>query len=155
MARMAEIADIPKTHDYLTRDLVFNVTHTAPPEGLLPYTRFNFIKVKPGKGSEYRKAWEKYNKPILDKLLADGVIVAYGLGVEEVRTTGDFTHFAWYDTKDLSQMDRIRAAFLADRDHRSPEEQDAITALFTSLTDPDAARSDVVRSVIFKVAPMK
>jgi hypothetical protein len=155
MARMMEIADVTKTHDYLTRDLIFNVTHAVPPEGVLPYTRFNFVKVKPGKGGEYRKVWEKYNKPVLDKLLADGVILAYGLAIEEVRTTGEFTHFIWYDVKDLSQMDKIRAAFIADRDHRSQEEQDTITTLFTSLTDPDAARNDVTHAVIFKVAPMK
>lgn len=154
-ARMMEIADLSKTHDYLTRDLVFNVTHAAPPEGLLPYSRYSFVKVKPGKGPEYRKAWEKYNKPILEKLLADGVIVAYGLAVEEVRTSGEFTHFTWYDTKDLAAMDKVRAAVLADREHRSQEEQDSINELFANLTDPDAARGEVAHSIIFKVAPMK
>jgi hypothetical protein len=152
---MMEVADVTKTHDYLTRDLVFNVTHAAPPEAMLPYTRFHFVKVKPGKDSEFRTAWEKYNQPVLDKRLADGVIVAYGLAIEEVRLTGDFTHFACYDMKDLSQMDKIRAAFVADRDHRSQEKQETITTLFTSLTDPDAARNDVTHAVIFKVAPMK
>lgn len=154
-ARMMEIADLSKTHDYLTRDLVFNATHAAPPEGLLPYSRYSFVKVKPGKGPEYRKAWEKYNKPILEKLLADGVIVAYGLAVEEVRTSGEFTHFTWYDTKDLAAMDKVRAAVLADREHRSQEEQDSINELFANLTDPDAARGEVAHSIIFKVAPMK
>jgi hypothetical protein len=154
-ARIMDVADVSKTHDYLTRDLVFNVTHTAPPEGFLPYTRFNFFKVKPGKAAEFRKTWEKYNKPVLDKLLADGVIVAYGLAVEEVRTDGDFTHFTWYDVKDLASMDKIRAAFLSDREHRSQEEQDAISALFTSEIDLDASRSDVEHAVLFHVAPMK
>ena len=154
-ARIQEVADVSKTHDYLTRDLVFNVTKTAPPEGVLPYSRYLFVKVKPGKGAEYRKAWEKYNKPILEKLLADGVIQAYGLAVEEVRTDGDFTHYTWFDTKDLGAMDKVRAAVLADREHRSQEEQDAINDLFANLTDPDAARGEVTRSVIFKVAPMK
>ena len=155
MARIMDLADVSKTHDYLTRNLVFNVTHTAPPEGFLPYTRFNFVKVKAGKAAEFRKTWEKYNKPVLDKLLADGVIVAYGLAIEEVRTDGDFTHFSWYDMKDLAQMDKTRAAFIADREHRSQEEQDAISALFTSEIDMDASRSEVVHAVIFKVAPMK
>ena len=154
-ARMAEIADLSKTHDYLIRDLIFNVSQSAPPEGLLPFTRYLFTKVKPGKGAEYRKAWEKYNKPVLDKLLADGVVIAYGLAVEEVRTDGDFTHFTWFDTKDLGGMDKVRSAFLADRDHRSQEEQNAINELFTGLTDPDAARSEVTYALIFKVAPMK
>jgi hypothetical protein len=155
MARIMEIADVSKTHDYLTRDLVFNVTHAAPPEGLLPYSRYFFAKVKPGKGSEYRKAWEKYNKPILEKLLADGVILAYGLAVEEVRTDGDFTHFTWYDVKDLGQMDKVRATFFADREHRSQEEQDTISEVFNSLTDADASRGEVTHAVIFKAAPMK
>ena len=155
MDRIKEVADISKTRDYLTRDLVFNVTQTAPPAGVLPYTRYLFTKVKPGKAAEYRKAWEKYNKPVLDKLLADGVIAAYGLAVEEVRTSGDFTHFTWFDVKDLGEFDKVRAAFLADRDRRSQEEQSAINDLFANLTDPDAARSEVDHAVIFKVAPMK
>jgi len=154
-SRIMEVADMSKTRDYLTRDLVFAATHTALPDGFLPYTHFNFVKVKPGKAAEYRKAWEKYNKPILDKLLAEGVVVAFGLSVEEVRTDGDFTHFTWYDMKDLISMDKIRAAFLADRDHRSQEEQDAIANLFASLVDLDASRSEVTRSIIFKVTPMK
>jgi len=153
--RVKDIADVSKTRDYLTRDLIFNVTHATPPAGLLPYTRFNFTKVKPGKAAEYRKAWEKYNKPILDKLLADGVIAAYGLAIEEVRTNGDFTHFTWYDVPDLGQLDKVRSAFLADRDHRSQEEQNAINDLFAGLTDPDAARSEVDHAVIFKVPSMK
>jgi len=154
-ARVMEVADVSKTHDYLTRDLVFAVTQTPPTAGVLPYTRYNFTKVKPGKAADYRKAWEKYNKPVLDKLLADGVIAAYGLAVEEVRTSGDFTHFTWYDVKELAQFEKVRSAFLADRDHRSQEEQNAINELFATLTDPDAARSEVDHAVIFKVQGMK
>lgn len=155
MARMAEIADLSKTHDYLTRDLIFAAGSTAPPAGVLPYARYAFVKVKPGKGAEYRKTWEKYNKPVFDKLLADGVIMAYGLSVEDIRTEGGFTHYSWFAVKDLASMDKVRAAFLADRDHRSPEEQEAITHQFVSVTDVDAARTEVVRSLMFQVGPMK
>src|SRR5215813_890624 len=136
--RVREITDFAKTHDYLTRDLVSGFAPGNPPAGTLPYTRYGFVKVKPGKGAEYRKAWEKYNKPIFDKLAADGTILAFGLAVEDVRTDGDFTHYTWIATKDLASMDKVRSAFLADREKRSQEEQAAITELFTSLTDPDA-----------------
>lgn len=155
MARLAEVADISKTHDYLTRDIVIGLSPAISADGVLPYSRFNFVKVKPGKAAEYRKAWEKYNKPILDKLMSDGVVLAYGLAVEDIRTDGNFTHFTWYDMKDLASMDKIRAAFISDRDHRSQEEQDAITHLFVSLTDLDASRSEVDHAVIFHVGPMK
>ena len=149
MDRIREITDFAKTHDYLTRDLVSGFAPGMPPAGTLPFVRYGFVKAKPGKGAEYRKAWEKYNKPIFDKLAADGTILAFGLAVEEVRTDGDFTHYTWIATKDLASQDKVRAAFLADRDKRSPEEQDAITHLFASLTDGDAARTELNRSLIF------
>jgi len=154
MARLAQVSDLTKVHDFLTRDLVIGLSSAAP-AGVLPFSRYNLVKVKPGKGNDFRKAWEKYNKPVFDKLLADGVVLAYGLAVEEVRTEGDFTHFAWYDVKDLASFDKVRAAFTADRDRRSQEEQDALTHLFVSLVDADASRSEVFRSLIFHVPTPK
>ncbi len=65
---------------------------------MLPFTRYNFVKVKPGKGADYRRTWEKYNKPIFDKLVADGVVLAFGLAAEEVKTDGEWTHFVWIAT---------------------------------------------------------
>jgi hypothetical protein len=153
--RMMEAVDASKTRDYLTRDLVFATGTGAPPAGVLPWTRYNYVKVKPGKGGDYRKVWEKYNKPVFDKLVADGVVLAYGLAVEEVRTDGDFTHFVWYATKDLAAFDKVRAAFTADRDKRSQEEQDAITAEFLKTIEPEASRSEVGRSLMFHVGGMK
>lgn len=152
--RLREIADMSKTHDYVTRELVSNESPTTP-AGVLPFTRFAFVKVKPGKGGDYRKAWEKYNKPVYDKLIADGVILGYGLDVEDVRTSGEFTHFTWLDTKDLAAMDKVRAAFIADREHRTQEEQDAISNLFNSLLDADASRGGLARSLIFHVPAAK
>ena len=153
--RMMEAADVSKTRDYITRDLVFVTGTGAPPAGVLPWTRYNYVKVKPGKGSDYRKTWEKYNKPVLDKLVADGVLLAYGLAVEEVRTDGDFTHYTWAAAKDLGSLEKVRAAFRADRDKRSQEEQGAITAEFLKAIDPDASRSEVGRSIMFRVGAMK
>lgn len=154
MARLAQIVDMCKTHDFLTRDLVIGLSPSAP-SGVLPVSRYNFFKVKPGKSADFRKAWEKYNKPVFDKLLADGVVLAYGLAVEDVRTEGSFTHFVWYDVKDLASLDKVRAAFNADRDRRSQEEQEALTHLFVSLQDADAFRSELIRSLIFHVPTAK
>ncbi len=152
--RLREITDLNKTHDYVTRELVSDESSTTP-AGALPYTRYVFVKVKPGKGGDYRKAWEKYNKPVYDKLVADGVILGYGLDVEEVRTSGEFTHFTWVDTKDLAAMDKLRAAFMADRERRTQEEREAISNLFNSLLDADASRGGLARSLIFHVPASK
>jgi hypothetical protein len=152
--RIREAIDMAKTRDWLIRDLVFQ--HGPPPAaGVLPITRYNFIKVKPGKAAEYRRTWEKYNKPVFDKLLADGVLLAFGMGAEEIKTDGNWTHFIWMATANMAGLDKIAAAFAADRARRTADEQDAITDAFTSVTEPDMARSIVTRSRIFRLPTSK
>jgi hypothetical protein len=148
--RIRGAVDVSKTKDYLTRDLVIALG-TNMSAGMLPYTRYNFVKVRPGEAAEYRATWEKYNKPVLDKLLADGTILAFGLTVEELKTTGDATHFTWYAMKSLDGMDKVRNAFNADRDRRSAEERAAINAAFLKEIDPDASRSEMDHSIIFRL----
>jgi hypothetical protein len=152
--RQQAVFDMSKTRDWLVRDVVVKLGPN-PPAGTLPVTRYNFGKVKPGKFGEYRRTWEKYNKPVFDKLVADGVLLAYGLSVEEVKTDGDFTHFVWMATADMSGMEKIGPAFNADRARRSQEEQDTIADAFTSVTEPDKARSIVTRSRIFRLPAPK
>ena len=149
-----ETFDESKTRDWLTRDLVSGYASSMPKD-VLPYTRYFFAKVKPGKGAEYRKTWEKYIKPVLDKLTADGVVLAWGLSVEEVRTEGSFTHFTWIGVAEMSDWDKLRAAFIADREHRSAEEQSAISEAFNDVTDADASRGLATRSIMFHVPAPK
>ena len=152
--RQAAVFDMSKTRDWLARHLVANYG-PAPAASVLPVTRYNFIKVKPGMTAEYRRTWEKYNKPVFDKLIADGALLAYGLATEEVKTDGDFTHFVWMAAADMSGMDKIGAAFAADRARRTDAEQASIAELFASVTEPDKARSVVTRSRIFRLPPAK
>jgi hypothetical protein len=148
--RQQAVFDMSKTRDWLARDVVSSYGPN-PPAGTLPVTRYNFIKVKPGMSADYQRTWEKYNKPVFDKLMADGVLLAYGLSVEEVKTDGDFTHFVWMATADMAGLDKIRAAFAADRTRRTADEQKSIADLFASVTEPDKARSIVTRSRIFRL----
>ena len=152
--RQAAVFDMSKTRDWLARDQIANFG-PPPAAGVLPVTRYNFIKVKPGKTAEYRRTWEKYNKPVFDKLIADGALLAYGLSTEEVKTDGDFTHFVWMAAADMSGMDKIATAFAADRARRTAEEQSSIAELFASVTEPDKARSIVTRSRIFRLPSAK
>lgn len=148
--RQQAVFDMSKTRDWLVRDVVANYGPN-PPAGTLPVTRYNFIKVKPGMSADYRRTWDKYNKPVFDKLLADGVLLAYGMSVEEVKTDGDFTHFVWMATADMAGLDKIGPAFAADRARRTDDEQKSIAELFASVTEPDKARSVVTRSRIFRI----
>lgn len=152
--RSRSVFDMSKTRDWLTRDLVAGFG-PRPAAGVLPFTRYNFVKVKPGKGGDYRRAWEKYNKPVFDKLVADGTVLAYGLAQEELKTDGEWTHFVWIATSSMAAADKIGPAFAADRAGRSEKERNEITEAFLDATEPDKARSLLTRSRIFKLAPQK
>lgn len=148
--RARSVFDGSKTRDWLIRDLVAN--YGPPPKaGVLPFIRYNFVKVRPGKGADYRRTWEKYNKPVFDRLIADGTVLAYGLAQEEVKTDGDWTHFVWIATPSMAAADKIGPAFAADRARRSEKDRNEITEAFLESTEPDKARSMVTRSRIFKV----
>ena len=152
--RTREVFDMSKTRDWLTRDLVTGFGQ-PPAAGTLPVTRYNFVKVKPGKGPDYRRAWEKYNKPVFDKLVADGAVLAYGMAAEDVKTDGDFTHFIWIATANMAGGDKVVAAFNADRAGRTEAERGQIADAFNSVLEPDMSRSIVTRSRIFKLQGMK
>jgi hypothetical protein len=53
-----ETFDDSKTRDWLTRDILFNASDKVPKDAL-PYTRYFFLKVKPGKGDDFRKLSER------------------------------------------------------------------------------------------------
>ena len=152
--RARAVFDGSKTRDWLTRDLVAGFG-PPPKAGVLPVTRYNFNKVKPGKGADYRRTWEKYNKPVFDKLVADGVVLAYGLAAEDVKTDGNWTHFVWIATATMADGDKVGRAFAADRARRSEKERNEITEAFLEVLEPDKARSIITRSRIFKLAPQK
>jgi hypothetical protein len=57
--------------------------------------------------------------------------------------------------KDLAAMDKMRSAFIADRDRRSQEERESIGDLFNSLTDGNASRQMVTISRMFHLAEPK
>ena len=52
-------------------------------------------------------------------------------------------------------MDKVRAAFNADRDKRSQDERDAITATFTEIVDAEASRSQMAQIIVLRMAGQK
>jgi len=153
--RLAELADMSKTRDFILRDVENGYGTSVPAAGAQIYTRYISYKVKPGQGRAFRRAFDKYNKPILDKLVTEGSVLAWGLSTEELKTTSYFTHVLWISTADLAGNDKVRAAVTADRDRRSDDEQDAIAATFADLTDPDAGRAQIAQTLIFRTAGQK
>jgi hypothetical protein len=154
MERFFDIIDVAKHRDFLFRDVVIG-GGAMPAPGTMPYGWLSTVRVLPGKGEDYRRLWEKYNKPVYDKLAAQGAIYAYALGVEEARSTDEFSHYTVVSLPNLAAREKVRAAFNADRQARSPEERSQITQSFLGVVDPSASRAFVLRAVIFHAAAPK
>lgn len=150
--RFREAVDLSKHRDWLFRELVVGYSDTPPPAGAKPYTRVATTRVLPGEAQEFQRLWVKYVKPILDAQLAEGNLGAYGFGIEEVRTTDEFSHFTWASLPNLAAWEKVRTAFIAANAARSPEERRQITQSFLNVVDPSANRVVVLRAVIFHVA---
>jgi hypothetical protein len=151
-ARFMGTIDLSKHMDFLLRDLVIGDGPNQPSGDAKPYLWLVILKVQPGKGQEYRRLWEQYNKPVYDKLAADGVIHGYALGVQEAIRTDAFTHYVAVSMPNLAARDKIRAAFEADREARTPADRSIITNSFQAVVEAGATRNEILRSVVFKAA---
>lgn len=147
--------DYTRHRDWWLRTQVANFTSAAPPADPRPFHWITMFHVKPGKGAEFRQLFDRYAKPTYDRLVADGVIVGYELGVEEAKSTDAFTHYVWVVLPDLAAREKARSAFMALNESRPPEAREAIEHLFLSVVDPAATRTFVQRSIYLKLAPPK
>ena len=149
--RIEATFDTSKTKDWVFRNLYVKYSSAPPPAGGSPVSRIFLVTAKPGKAAEWRAAFDKYYKPTLDAAVGDGTIGAWGLGIEEVRTSGEFTHFIWVGYPSMAAMEKLRNTFVALGAKRSAEENQHIEHVFAATSDAAAARSLLLRPIIFKM----
>ncbi len=121
---------ITKHRDYMLRDLVRRSSDARLDGG---YWVGTFLRVKPGQGSEYRSYWDEHNQPMLEGLLADGTIVAYGLTVEDLITEGFGGRTSWYLVPNADALDTVQAAFRASWEAMSEEGRRARVASIVAV----------------------
>lgn len=143
--KFRQTVDLAKHHDHITRSILENVSESEPSAPL--YTRWSFVKVKRGKGSEWRELVEKYSKPVLDKLVEDGTIYGYGIDVEWIHTDDPGWRAIWVLTTSLGAHDKVRAAFRAAAQERSQEEREAIGEMFRKITEGGVHRDSLWRAI--------
>lgn len=148
---LVEMTDPDRHVDYL---LVTNVTNVRPvPAGTQPYMVLSRFRVERGRGDDHRRLWERYDKPILDALVADNTILGYGLLSEAFTSMGGGWRWLWVRTTNMAAADRISAAFRADRARRSESERQSIGRQFRELIVAGSAHDDLMRSALFFTRP--
>ncbi len=146
--QMMGIIDLPKHYDSIYRDLVHRYG-TPPSAGSKPYTWIFSAKAKPGHDDEYVKLWKKYSKPVLDNMIEDGSVSAYGLSIQEVRRTDEFTHFMWMTIPDFAAYEKARSTYLKSFAERSEEANKVLRDSYLEIAYPEASRGLVLREHIF------
>lgn len=104
------------------------------------------FQVKPGKEAEFIELVKKYNKPLFDRLAAEGAVLAWGLDTKVVHQEGGTTHMLWWVTADFSGMDKVFAGFEALEVPGEDEEK------FRQTVDLAKHHDHLVRSIIVNVS---
>lgn len=94
----------------------------------------SFFQAKPGKLTELKELWAKYNKPVMDQLLNDGVVLAAGMDTEDYHTEEPGGVVLWYIIPDMAADDKVDKAFEDARAKLSPEERDNFSKTMRDLT---------------------
>ena len=139
--------DPDKHRDFLLRSVVVN--SKTPPAGVKPYTYLSRSQVKPGKSDDFRKLFDKYSKPILDQLIADGTLLYYSLDVEEVHSEDPGVRWVVTVSADLAANDKVSAAFDAARGRMSAAERSILSGEYREVLVPGAHRDFLMHAAVF------
>lgn len=107
-------------------------------------------QVKTGKGSDFQKSWEARQKPVWDKLLADGVIASYSLETEHFHTDKPGRWSIYYAIDDMAKDEAVSAAFEAAQEGVSETERTARRAFFMDIIEPGEHRDTFDRLIYFQ-----
>ncbi|MGC4055862.1 MAG: hypothetical protein QM757_44185 [Paludibaculum sp.] len=132
--------------DLMVRHVFSNMKKA--PAGVLPYTNFYSLRLKPGKTQEFSEVFEKYMKPGYDKLVADGTIFGYSVDTEIIHT--DMSAFVWILAvmPDLATKDKMLAATRETNRARSAEERKAMSEALDAITVPGSHRDSISQAVL-------
>jgi len=107
--------------------------------------------LKPGKTGDYvRLVTENYG-PTLDRMQAEGKILAWGLA-EKANSDGGYTNAGWVVYPNWAAYAAVEDAFGAAFAGASEEDQAKITAGFVDATEPHAHQIRLLRSVALELA---
>jgi hypothetical protein len=131
--------------------LVALVSFTVPavaqePDGTMVFARVAQWQIARPHWDAYEANAKKNEVPVLEKLLADGVITEYALGRNVVHTPDGYSHVTWFASKTLAGLESALAAVVAAQAKLPAAEQRRGNTDFAGSKHSDA----IVRSRVIK-----
>ena len=148
MADLFSMSDASTHADLVLR--AWEEGHRAAPAGAMPVQDIDMVQLKPERMQENLALFRKYDKPVLDKLVADGVIYGYSILTEAVHTMKP--GFVWQVTTlpDLGAKDKVHAAFVEAYKNLPDGERAMLDKVASDMTEEGSHRDDLALSVVFR-----
>jgi hypothetical protein len=121
-------------------------------DGPMPLTWVGMDTVKPGKGMQYPALFAKYNKPLLDQMVADGSAMGWGVGYE-LAGPGGFNYLVWITMPGWAGMGAVEAAFDAHYEGMSEAEREAMMAEWEEVMEIGQEQHMLLRHTVFNASP--
>jgi hypothetical protein len=132
--------------------LILVPAFAAAQDGPMPLTWVGMDKVKPGTGMQYPALFAKYNKPLLDQMVADGIALSWGVGYE-LAGPGGFNYVVWITMPGWAGMGAVEAAFDARYESMSEEDQETMMSEWMAVMETGNEKYQLLRHTVFKSAP--
>jgi hypothetical protein len=108
------------------------------------------VKVNPGSGDDFRTYFDEYNGKTMKQLMADGVLISYGLSVQEISSNAPGRRTVWAQLPDLAAYDKLSAANRASWGGMSDEQGRARWAGIEDMVDMESYRESLSNSIVFR-----
>lgn len=132
--------------------LLLPVLAAAQEEGPMPLTWAWMMHVKPGAEIQFEKAFDTYDKPILDRLVAEGTAISWALGYE-LAGPGGYDCVAWVTAPDWASIGKIEAAFEARYEGMSEEDLAEMLSDWNEAIEHGQEQTQLLQHTTFKAVP--
>lgn len=121
-------------------------------DGPMPLSWVAMDKVKPGMGMQYPALFAKYNKSLLDQMVADGTAMSWGVGYE-LAGPGGFNYLVWITMPGWAGMGAVEAAFDANYEGMSEEERETMMSEWMEVMETGDEQYMLLRHTVFNANP--
>lgn len=136
----------------LTLGLAVGLTApAAAQEDQGPLTWVAYTRVKPGKTQDWVQLSLKYDKPLLDGLIAEGAVLNWGYAVRANHRPGyDWNVLTYVTCPNWGGIDKWVGSIMGAMAGRSPEESEKMNAAYAELEEAGSHFDEVVRQAMVK-----